>query len=68
MNEVEHESYENWSKGWEAASKLAFDSDYLSVVARAKIAAIFGKLLDRGLDPEDLEAAVKEVIGDGSHS
>lgn len=63
MSEVKHESYESWHAGVEAATKLFRGSDDADLIARAKTAAVFGKLLDAGLDPKDLEAAVKEVNG-----
>lgn len=54
---------DNWHKGQEAAEKLFLGSNYADIIAKAKTAAVFGKLLDMGLDPDDLEAAVKEVTG-----
>lgn len=55
---------ENWHKGQEMAGKLFLGSNYADIIAKAKTAAVFGKLLDMGLNPDDLEAAVKEVNGD----
>ena len=64
----EMDPLDNWHAGVEAATKLFRGSSDADLIARAKTAAVFGKLLDMGLDHKDLEAAVKEVIGDGSHS
>lgn len=55
---------ENWQVGAEAATELFRGSDDADLIARAKVAAVFGNLLDMGLDPKDLEAVVKEVNGD----
>lgn len=52
---------ENWHKGQAMASKLFLGSHYADIIAKAKTAAVFGKLLDMGLDPDDLEAAINEV-------
>ena len=52
---------ENWHKGKAMASKLFLGSHYADIIAKAKTAAVFGKLLDMGLDPDDLEAAINEV-------
>ena len=52
---------ENWHKGQAMASKLFLGSHYADIIAKAKTAAVFGKLLDMGLDPEDLEAVINEV-------
>lgn len=57
----ESDPLENWHKGQEAASKLFLGSHYADIIAKAKTAAVFGKLLDMGLDPDDLEAAINEV-------
>lgn len=53
--------FENWHKGQEMASKLFLGSDCTDIIAKAKTAAVFGRLLDWGLDLEDLEAAINEV-------
>lgn len=56
---------DNWQAGMEAATKLFRGSDTADlIIARAKTAAVFGKLLDMGLNPDDLEAAVKEVTNE----
>lgn len=51
----------NWHKGQEMAGKLFLGSHYADIIAKAKTAAVFGKLLDMGLSKEDLEAAINEV-------
>ena len=45
------------------ARKNGMHQGLIDIIAKAKTAAVFGKLLDMGLDPDDLEAAVKEVTG-----
>ncbi len=57
----EADPLENWHKGQAMASKLFLGSHYADIIAKAKTAAVFGKLLDMGLDPDDLEAAINEV-------
>lgn len=57
----ETDQLESWHKGQEMASKLFLGSNYADIIAKAKTAAVFGKLLDMGLDPDDLEAVIKEV-------
>lgn len=52
---------ENWHKGQEMAGKLFLGSDYADIIAKAKTAAVFGKLIGMGLDPYDLEAVINEV-------
>ena len=52
---------ENWHKGQEMAGKLFLGSHCADIIAKAKTAAVFGKLLDMGLSQEDLEAAINEV-------
>ena len=65
MSEEEKEMInENWQVGVEAATKLFRGSSDADLIARAKAAAVFGNLLDMGLDPKDLKAVVKEVSGD----
>lgn len=61
MQVEETDPLENWHKGQEMAGKLFLGSDYADIIAKAKTAAVFGKLLDMGLDPEDLEAVIDEV-------
>lgn len=55
----------NWHKGQEMAEKLFLGSSnygkYADIIAKAKTAAAFGKLLGMGLDPDDLEAVIDEV-------
>ena len=64
MQVEETDPLENWHEGQEMAGKLFLGSDSADlIIARAKTGAVFGKLLDMGLDPDDLEAAVKEVTG-----
>ena len=60
----EMDPLENWHAGVEAATELFRGSDDADLIARAKAAAVFGNLLDMGLDPKDLEAVVKKVNGD----
>ena len=61
----EADPLENWQKGQEMAGKLFLGNDdygaYADIIAKAKTAAVFGKLLGMGLDPDDLEAAIDEV-------
>lgn len=57
----EADPLENWHKGQDLAGKLFLGSDYADIIAKAKTAAVFGKLLDMGLDPNDLEAVIDEV-------
>lgn len=59
----EADPLENWHRGQEAASKLflGVGGHYADIIAKAKTAAVFGKLLGMGLDPDDLEAAINEV-------
>lgn len=52
---------ENWNEGQAMANKLFLGSHCDDIIANAKTAAVFGKLLDMGLDPNDLEAAIREV-------
>lgn len=61
MQVEETDPLENWHAGVEAATKLFRGSSGADLIARAKTAAVFGKLLDMGLDPDDLEAAINEV-------
>lgn len=51
----------NWHKGQEMAGKLFLGSEYADIIAKAKTADVFAKLLDMGLDPDDLEAVIDEV-------
>lgn len=59
LNEADH--LENWHKGQEMAGKLFLGSNYADIIAKAKTAAVFGKLLGMGLDSDDLEAVINEV-------
>lgn len=69
MSEEEKEMInDNWQIGVEAATKLLRESDGADLIARAKVAAVFGNLLEIGLDPKDLEAVVKEVNGDAPYA
>ena len=43
------------------AGKLFLGSDYADIIAEVKTASVFSKLLDMGLDQEDLEAVIDEV-------
>ena len=61
MQVEETDPLENWHAGVEAATKLFRGSSDADLIARAKTAAVFGKMLDMGLDPDDLEAAINEV-------
>lgn len=56
-----NDSLENWHRGQDAASKLFLGNHYSGIIAKAKTAAVFGKLLDMGLNPEDLKTAIDEV-------
>lgn len=56
-----NDSLENWHRGQDAASKLFLGNHYSDIIAKAKTAAVFGKLLDMGLNPEDLKTAIDEV-------
>lgn len=57
----EADPLENWHKGQDLAGKLFLGNDYADIIAKAKTAVVFGKLLDMGLDPNDLEAVIDEV-------
>lgn len=57
----EADPLENWHKGQEIAGKLFLGSNYADIIAKAKTAAVFGKLLGMGLDPDELEAVINEV-------
>lgn len=61
MQVKETDPLENWHKGQDLAGKLFLGSHYADIIAKAKTAAVFGKLLDMGLDPADLEAVINEV-------
>lgn len=57
----EADPLENWYKGHDLAGKMFLGSDYSEIIVMDKTADVFSKLLDMGLDPEDLEAAINEV-------
>lgn len=61
--EVTPYSLDNLHEGWEAVNKLFRGSSDADIITRAKTASVFAKLLDKGLDPDSLKTAVKEVTG-----
>ena len=57
----EADPFENWNKGQEMAGKLFLGSGYADIIVEVKTANVFSKLLDMGLDQEDLQAVIDEV-------
>lgn len=57
----EADPLENWHRGQALASRLFLGSHYADIIAKAKTAAVFGKLLDMGIEPGDLAVVIDEV-------
>ncbi|GHV97873.1 hypothetical protein lacNasYZ03_11490 [Lactobacillus nasalidis] len=57
----ENDWLDSWHKGQELAGELFLGSHYADIIAKAKTAAVFGKLIDRGIKPEDIAAIIDEV-------
>ena len=65
MEDVEVKTHllptDNLHEGWEVTNKLFRGNSDADIITRAKTASVFAKLLEKGLDPDSLKAAVDEV-------